>query len=444
LLITGGRLGDLYGPRTLFLAGVAVFTAASAGCALAGDPATLIVGRVVQAVGAALLTPQSMSIISHVFPPEHRGRAWGVWGAVAGVAAASGPTIGGVLVDWLGWRGIFAVNVPIGIVAFVFAAAVTPNPRSGERRLDLLGTGLLTTALLLITFGLIEGEPHGWGEIWGPVTIPMIIVAGFAVLAAFLVVQRNRQDREPLLPFAILRDPTFVRMTFIVAVVSATVFCLFFLILNYLQSAVGMTASQAGLTLAVAPVVSVVFAPFSGWLTDRFGGRYVLLAGLVLFAAGMGLLTAALRVDATWRDLAPSLVVFGVGMGVVFAPPGTMAMRDIPPQVTGAAAGVFTTCQRMGTMLGGALVGALLQARLTVSLGDTDGARSAVVERSVDPSVRDGITEAVRVTLLLPLTMTVLAALVTLTIRSGASRAGQHGHAGHRAAEPEEPLARRR
>src|SRR5947207_8986845 len=164
LPITAGRLGDLYGPKQLFLVGLVLFTLASAACGLAHDPAQLIVARVAQGVGGALLTPQTLSVITVIFPAERRGAAFGIWGAVAGVATVAGPTLGGFIVTHWGWRWIFFVNVPIGAITLVMATVLMPNLRFNRRhRLDPLGTVLVTIGLFLVTYGLIEGQPHDWG-----------------------------------------------------------------------------------------------------------------------------------------------------------------------------------------------------------------------------------------------------------------------------------------
>jgi EmrB/QacA subfamily drug resistance transporter len=166
LLISCGRLGDIFGPKRLFIIGLAVFTLASAACGFANSPEQLIVARIVQGVGGALLTPQTLSVITVIFPPEKRGAAFGVWGAVAGVATAAGPTLGGYLVTNWGWEWVFFVNVPIGVITIALAAFVMPNLKLNRRhRLDWVGTALATTGLFLVTYGLIEGESHHWSDV---------------------------------------------------------------------------------------------------------------------------------------------------------------------------------------------------------------------------------------------------------------------------------------
>ncbi len=197
LLITAGRLGDLYGPKQLFMIGLVIFTLASAACGFAQNPTQLIAARIAQGIGGALLTPQTLSVLTMIFPAEKRGAAFGIWGAVAGVATVAGPTLGGFIVTHWGWSWIFFVNVPVGAVALVMAAIVLPDLKLNRRhRLDLLGTVLATVGLFLLTYGLIEGQPHDWGKVWGPVTITEVVVAGVVVLAVFLLQQYAQRGRR--------------------------------------------------------------------------------------------------------------------------------------------------------------------------------------------------------------------------------------------------------
>src|SRR2546430_4532631 len=217
LLITSGRLGDLYGPKQLFLVGLVIFTLASVACGFAQNPTQLIIFRVVQGLGGALLTPQTPSVLTVIFPADKRGAAFGIWGATAGIATVAGPVVGGWLVTDFGWRWIFFVNVPVGIVALVGAAIVMPNLKLNRRhRLDWVGTLLATAGLFLITYGLIEGQPHDWGRVWGPVTIPEVIAAGVVLMVVFFFQQRAQRDGEPLIPFQIFRDRNYSIMNYAV------------------------------------------------------------------------------------------------------------------------------------------------------------------------------------------------------------------------------------
>lgn len=414
LTMVGARFGDLFSPKRMYLAGLGVFTAASVLCGLAQSPGQLIGARVAQAVGSAMMSPQTLSIITRVFPEHRRGAAIGVWGSFSGLAVAVAPSLGGLLVSTLDWRWVFHMNVPVGVAGFVLALVVVPDvPGTRARRLDLAGIALLTGGIFLITYGLIEGEPHRWGAVWGPVTVPVLLAAGMVALVVFVGVERRHQDRSPLLPFAVVRDRDFVLMSGVTAAIACGIGCTFLLVFLHLQAGAGMSALDAGLIVAVAPLVSVVFAPLSGWLTDRIDGRYALLTGLVLAAAGIGMLGLATRVDTTWPDLLPALVVLGTGMGVVFSPGGTIAMRGIAAEHSGAASGVLSLSRLIGSGLGAAAVAALLQARLAAS-GAGGGDLGTVAP--------EAITGAVRAAYLLPVAVLVIGAGLTLAARAPAHR----------------------
>src|SRR5258708_10659204 len=214
LLITSARLGDIYGPRNLFAAGIVIFTVASGFSALAQDPTQLIVSRALQGLGAAVLAPQGLPLMISLFPPERRGGVFAIYGMMAGLAVIAGPTVGGFLVTHFGWRSIFMVNLPIGVIIFALAMLIIPDLRPGRKhRLDLLGVGLATAGLLAVIFGLIEGQRYDWGTVTGIVTIPMIIGAGAVLLVAFLFYPAPIQGSAPLLPFARFKTPTFPPIT---------------------------------------------------------------------------------------------------------------------------------------------------------------------------------------------------------------------------------------
>ncbi|HWB36231.1 MAG TPA: DHA2 family efflux MFS transporter permease subunit, partial [Rugosimonospora sp.] len=251
LLITAGRLGDLYGPKLLFMAGLVVFTAASAACGFAQSPTQLIVYRIIQGVGGALLTPQTLSVITMIFPAERRGAAFGLWGAVAGVSTITGPVLGGWLVTDFSWRWIFFVNVPVGIVALVMAGVIMPNIKLNRRhKLDLGGVLLSSAGLFLLCYGLIEGPSHDWGKVWGPITIPEVLIAGAVMFGLFMWLQWAERTGEPLVPFSIFSDRNYSIMNFVVAAISFGMLGLFLPLTIFLQSVLGLSALQAGLTTA--------------------------------------------------------------------------------------------------------------------------------------------------------------------------------------------------
>lgn len=390
LLITAGRLGDLYGQRTLFAAGLALFTLASALCGLAQETPQLILARVLQGVGGALLTPQTLALLTTIIPPERRGAAFGVWGAVGGVAAVAGPTLGGLIVASIGWRWIFYVNLPIGALALAGTYLLVPDIRPGrQHRLDIVGVALASLGLLGVTFGLIEGERFHWGPIWGAVTIPMVIAAGVLLLVAFVLWERTQ--REPLIPLALYRDRNYLLMNGAVAAMAFAMLGLFLPITIYLQSALGLSALQAGLTVAPMSLVSMVVAPLSGRLADRVGGKYILLGGLTLFAAGMGLVTLLATPTTSATTFVAPLMLAGLGLGCVFAPLTTVAMRNIQPPMAGAASGVLNTTRQVGGVIGSAVVGAVLQAQLAGALR-SEGAAAA---QALPPAVRQPFVAAV-------------------------------------------------
>ena len=384
LVITAGRLGDLIGPRTLFLAGVAVFTVASAACGFSPSPGWLIGFRAVQGLGAAMLMPQTLTIITNTFPPERRGAAFGVWGAVAGVATIAGPTLGGLLVTAFDWRYIFFVNLPIGVAVLVLTVLIIPDLRLGRRhRIDIPGVLLATAALLAICYGLVEGQKYDWGTITSFISIPLILGAGVVLLVVFLLYQKLTQDREPLIPFAVFRDRNFSVMNWVSGVLAIGMMGIFLPFTIYLQSVLGFTALKAGLTLAPASLISIFVAPVAGRMTDRIGGKYILMSGLILFGAGMGWLALIARPDSSWQSFLAPLIVAGFGMGCVFAPLITVAMRNIQPQMAGAASGVLNTVRQVGLVIGTAAVGALLQNRLVSTMTSQAAARAAALPPQV-------------------------------------------------------------
>jgi EmrB/QacA subfamily drug resistance transporter len=369
LLITAGRLGDRFGQRNLFTLGLAVFTLASIACGLAQDPNQLIAGRVVQAVGGALLTPQTLAILTTIFPAERRGAAFGIWGGIAGLATIAGPTVGGLLVTYLDWRAIFYVNVPIGIVALIGSLLIIPDIRPGRAAgVEPVGVLLASAGLFAITFGLIEGQRFDWGTVTGFISIPLIIAAGVILLVLFFLWDYRRAS--PMVPLSLFRDRNFSLMNWVGAVLTFGMIGLFLPITIYLQSALGFSAIKAGLTLLPMSLVSMLLAPFAGRMADRIGGKYILVFGLGMFALGMGIIDWRASIDSTWLTFLPGAIVAGVGLGCTFAPLATVAMRNINPRVAGAASGLLNTTRQLGGAIGSAVVGAVLQNRLAASLHD--------------------------------------------------------------------------
>jgi EmrB/QacA subfamily drug resistance transporter len=395
LVITAGRLGDILGPRIVFAAGITVFTAASAACGFAPGPGWLIGFRAVQGLGAAMLMPQTLAIVTMVFPPARRGAAFGVWGAVAGLATIAGPTLGGLLVTAFDWRWIFFVNLPIGAAVLALTPVIIPDLHPGRRhRLDILGVTLASLALLAICYGLVEGQRYNWGTITSVISIPLVIGVGAVLLVAFFVVQKLRQDHEPLIPFALFRNRNFTLMNWVSGTLSIGMLGIFLPFTIYLQDALGFSALKAGLTMAPASVVMIMLAPFLGRLTDKIGGKYILICGLSLFAIGMGWVVLAAQADSGWQDFLAPLIVAGIGMGGTFAPMTTTAMREVEPAMAGAASGMLNTVRQVGSVIGTAAVGALLENRLVSSLTAQATSRSAALPEHARVQFISGIRQA--------------------------------------------------
>ncbi|MFJ6138666.1 DHA2 family efflux MFS transporter permease subunit [Kitasatospora sp. NPDC092286] len=362
-LITGGRLGDQFGHRRVFLTGLAVFTVASLACGAARSPGQLIAARVLQGVGAALFSPQTMAMLVRHFPAERRGTAFGVRGAVGGVAAVAAPVVGGVLVGALDWRWVFLVNVPVGVAAMVLGRLAIPDARpTGGQRPDLPGAALAAAALLCLSFAVTQGAQYRWsGWIWA------LFAAGAALSAGFVAQQRRRQEHAPLVPFALFADRAFTRMTACGAVVATTVTGLVVLLSIYFQSVAGYGALLAGLVLVPASACSMLLNPVAGRLSGRVEGRLLVLGGLGATVAGMLWAAAAMRTGARWPEFVAPMCVIGAGNAFLLTPLVTAALHDVPARLSGAASGVLGTAMQVGSMAGAAVVGPLV--RTTPSAG---------------------------------------------------------------------------
>jgi EmrB/QacA subfamily drug resistance transporter len=363
LLILFGRLGDLVGPRRLFLVGLVVFTVASFLCGVSAGPGQLIAARVLQGIGAAILVPLALAFITLLFSPDRRGPAFGIFSAVAGIAAVSGPTIGGFLIDRWGWQSIFFLNVPVGLIGLVLAARLLPDLRGGrEHRFDLPGVVLATSALCALIYGLVEGPRHHWGAVAGPVSIPAVLILSAVLMVAFVLVEQRQP--EPLVPAALVRNRNFVIATLVTLVIAVAMYGLLLAYVIETETGLGMSALKAGVVALPWTVVMSATAPVAGRLADRVGGRLLLSGGLATFAVGA--LGVAYLPSATSGGLAYAgpLVLVGLGIGATIAPATTEAMRPVAADLSGAASGLLNTARQVGGALGAAVVGAVLQNRL--------------------------------------------------------------------------------
>jgi EmrB/QacA subfamily drug resistance transporter len=406
LLIVASRLGDVFGPRRMFVAGLTVFAVASALCGAAQSPGQLIVARLVQGIGAAALAPQAMVIIQEMFrgdpeghppgqapPRERMGAAFGVFSSMVGLAAVSGPTLGGLLTTYLSWRWVFYVNLPIAAAGIALVFRFVPEVRARRRRrLDGPGVLLASAGLSALAYGLIEGQRYGWGTIRAGITIPEVLAAGLVILAGFVFWERRQQDA--LVPLGLFRDRAFAVMAVLNAVVQFALQSMLLVNSINLQSVLGFTAVHAGLTGLPLTVALTALAPFAGRLTDRLGGKYVLMAGLVIYAAGITGVALAASTHATSLTFAPALLVAGVGMGAIFAPLATMGMRAAPARLAGAASGVLNTGRQLGATLGAAVTGAVLASQLTSAIRARAGQALATLPPAARPGAAAGIGHA--------------------------------------------------
>lgn len=357
-LLVAGRLGDMYGPKNLYLAGLAVFTAASLWCGLAGSIGMLIAARVVQGIGAALLTPQTLSTITRIFPPERRGVAMSVWGATAGVATLVGPLAGGVLVGSLGWQWIFFVNVPIGIVGLGLAVWLVPVLPTQPHRFDVLGVVLSGVGMFLIVFALQEGQSRHWAPwVWATGAV------GIAVMVAFVCWQAVNTE-EPLIPLQIFKDRDLSLANVGVATIGFAVTAMILPLMFYAQTVCGLSPIRSALLTAPTAIASGVLAPVVGRIVDRAHPTPVI--GFGFSAMAVGLTWLAMEMTPTtpiWRLLLPQLVM-GIGMAFIWSPLAATATRNLPPDLAGAGSGVYNATRQVGSVLGSAGIAAYMTSRI--------------------------------------------------------------------------------
>ena len=329
-LLVAGRLGDRFGPKNVYLVGLAVFTAGSLWCGLSDSIDVLIAARVVQGLGAALLTPQTLLMITRIFPAERRGVATSIWGAAVGVATLAGPLVGGVLIDQLDWQWIFFVNVPIGVISFGLAVWLMPVLPTSRHRFDVIGVVLSGIALFLIVFALQEARFNDWAPwIWA------MFAAGLAMMAAFVYWQSVNKN-EPLIPLRVFSDRNFSVSSLGVAVIAFVWTAMVLPVMFFAQTACGLSATRAALLTAPMAVATAVLAPFVGRIVDRAHPRPVVGFGFAVLAISL----AWLSIDMTagtpiWRLLLPFTGI-GVGMAFIGSPLAATATRNLPPELAGA------------------------------------------------------------------------------------------------------------
>ena len=374
-IITAAALGDKFGRRRMYVTGLILFTLASAACALAPDTAALIGARAVQGLGAALVTPLSLTILAGVFPPERRGSIVGVWGAVGGLAVAGGPLIGGAVVQGLNWHWIFWLNVPIGLAAAALSAVRLPESRGPSRRLDIGGVTLVAAGAVALAWGLVRTARSGWGS----AEVITALTLGAALIAGFLVWERR--VAAPMLPPRLLRNVRFTAANATGFMTLAAITSAAFLMSQFFQLGLGYSPLATGLRFLPWTAMPLLVAPAAGKLADRIGTRPLMVAGTALQAAGLAWIAVYITTGTGYAELVPPLILAGVGISMAIPTTPTAALSAVPPADLGTASGVQNTLQRFGAVFGVAIVTAVFSAagHLGSAPGVVSGIRPALL-----------------------------------------------------------------
>jgi EmrB/QacA subfamily drug resistance transporter len=403
LLVTGGRLGDIFGRRRMFLFGVVAFALSSAAIGLAPSQTWLVAMRALQGVGASFMMPATLSIITNAFPPEERGKAIGTWAGVSGLALALGPVVGGALTEHVSWRAIFFLNLPVaaGAVGVTLFAAQESRDESVERTVDFPGIAAISVGLATLVLALVEGNSWGWGspEIVG------LLVASAVGFAAFALVELH--SKTPMVDFTFFRSRTFLGANAIAFVVSFSMLAVFFFMALYMQNVLGYSPLEAGIRFLPTTVLIIVTAPIAGRLADRIGPRPLLATGLSMVAVAL-FLQSQIDVHSGYGDLLVPFMVMGFGIALTMSPMSTAAMNAVDSAKAGVASGILSMSRMVGGTFGVAAIGALFQSvarhRFDDALGSAplpEGQRERIVENLgsggqhiADPQVAGAAKEA--------------------------------------------------
>jgi EmrB/QacA subfamily drug resistance transporter len=364
LMLSGGKLADFFGRRRVFLLGLAIFTLSSLVCGLATSGETLIGARTVQGVGAALMMPATLSIISATFPPQQRGMAIGIWAGVSAMALAIGPLIGGLITEHIDWSWIFFLNVPIGVVGLIVGRMVINESRdtSTEQRLDIPGLLASGIGLFALTFALIEANSYGWTD---PVIVGLFVLSAVA-LATFVLLERHQ--RSPMLDLSLFRSSTFAGANVVALLVTLAMFGVFFFMSIYMQNILGYSATKTGAAFLPMTILIILIAPIAGRSSDRIGSRSLMTAGMLCLAASLAIFSR-LGLDSSFWDILPGLIVGGFGMALVMTPMTAAALGSVPVEKSGVGSGVLNTFRQVGGALGIAVMGAIVASYVDLGSG---------------------------------------------------------------------------
>ncbi|MFJ4836120.1 DHA2 family efflux MFS transporter permease subunit [Streptomyces sp. NPDC088747] len=357
LLMFGAALGDRFGRRRLFLVGLTIFTGASAAAAMAPGIDSLIAARAVQGVGAAIMMPLTLTLLTTAVPAAKRGMAYGIWGAVNGLAVASGPLIGGSLTEHVSWHWIFWLNVPLGLALLPLARLRLRESYGTGAPLDLAGTVLASGGLFGIVYALIRGNVDGWTS--APVLTGLI--GGGALLAGFVL--HGIRGKNPMLPMRLFRSRAFAAINAASLLMFVGMFGSIFLLSQFLQGVIGYSPTEAGLRMLPWTGMPMIVAPIAGYLSDRIGGRPVVTAGLALQAVGLGWFALIVSPDVSYAAQLPALIFSGIGMGLYFAPAAALVMSSVRPSEQGIASGANNALREVGGALGIAVLASVFSAR---------------------------------------------------------------------------------
>jgi EmrB/QacA subfamily drug resistance transporter len=356
LLVTGGRMGDIFGRRRMFLFGVVVFALSSATIGFAPSQTMLVVGRAIQGIGAAFMMPGTLSIISNEFPPHDRGRAIGTRAGVSALALAIGPVVGGALTEHVSWRAIFFLNLPVaaGAVAVTLFAAHESRDETVKRSVDIPGIAALSSGLTALVLALVEG--NAWG--WGSARIAVLLAVAVIGLVSFAVIELK--TRVPMVDFTFFRSRTFLGANVVAFVISFAMLAVFFFVALYMQNILGYSPLQAGVRFLPSTLLVIVTAPIAGRLTDRIGARPLITTGLTLIAVSLFIQTH-ITVHSGYGLLLAAFTILGVGIGLTMSPMSTAAMNAVDPTKAGVASGILSMTRMVGGTFGVAAIGALFQ-----------------------------------------------------------------------------------
>jgi EmrB/QacA subfamily drug resistance transporter len=346
LLLTGAALGDRFGRKRLFIAGIALFTASSAAGALAPSTGLLIAARAAQGIGAAIVTPLTLTLIADAFPPERRGVALGVWSGISGTAVALGPLVGGAVIQAASWHWIFWINVPIGIALIPLAATRLVESHGSSRHLDLGGLALASAGLFGIVFGLVQSQSQGWTN----PTVVTALAAGAVLVLAFIAYELRAA--EPMLPLSFFAKRSFAVTNAVSLAMYFGMFGSIFFLSQFLQNVLGNTPLQAGVKLLVWTGATMVSAPLAGYFSERYGSRLFMVAGLVLQAVALAWLAVLAGVHTSYASMVGPFILAGSGMGLVFAPSASAVLASVRTDQAGQASGATNAIRELGGTLG--------------------------------------------------------------------------------------------